>query len=360
MRAGMKQNREREITKPCPVLDFQGHPNPGFSRKSIMQYDRRAIHAWPWRIKEWDFYQISNERLCLQFTIGHVGYAGQVCLNLFDFTTGERHVSRSRILPLVFDSLHMPADAEQPNRLVYHKDGISMCLETRFCSERKYTAEENASGHAKITQERILRCRWNGVEAAIRLRRKNPDSLVVNIPFEESPHAFYYNQKINCMTAEGAVRLNGKEWKFSPSDSFAVLDWGRGVWPFHNEWYWSNGTGIVNGEIFGFNLGCGFGNADIAGENMLFYQGKSHKIGKVDFVLGKDHSEPWHLRDREGRVDLTLTPSYDNLTVTKLLWVDNCCHQMFGKFNGHVILDDGSVLEIRDLTAFAEHAVNNW
>ena len=112
--------------------------------------------------------------------------------------------------------------------------------------------------------------------------------------------------------------------------------------------------------MFGFNLGCGFGNTDTASENMIFYQGRSHKLGKVRFQLGQNHSENWYLTDEEGRLDLMLTPVYDNLTETKLFWVDNCCHQMFGYFNGTVVLDDGKVLEIRNLVAFAEHAVNNW
>ena len=336
---------EKEILEKGPVLNKKGHPIPGYSRKSILEYDRKAIRAWPWRIKEWDFYQISNDHLCLQFTIGHVGYAGQVSVNLFDFVTGERHISLSKILPLAFDSLHMPADAEQNNRLAYHKGGVHLVLETKGMDE---------------ANERILRCKWDGVDAMIRLQRQNPDSIAVNLPFDESKRAFYYNHKINCMTAEGSVCKNGKVWTFDKADSFGVLDWGRGVWPFHNEWYWSNGTGIVEGELFGFNLGCGFGNADTASENMIFWKGKSHKIGKVRFLTGEEHSAPWRIVDTEGRVNLTLTPIYDNLTRLNVLWVDNCCHQMFGHFNGKVILDDGICLKIKDLTAFAEHAVNNW
>ena len=69
---------------------------------------------------------------------------------------------------------------------------------------------------------------------------------------------------------------------------------------------------------------------------------------------------PWHLTDDEGRLDLTLTPKYDRTTQIKLLWVDNCCHQMFGEFRGHVILDDGTRLEIKNVISFAEHAVNQW
>ena len=93
---------------------------------------------------------------------------------------------------------------------------------------------------------------------------------------------------------------------------------------------------------------------------MLFYKGEAHKLGKVDFRLGDKYMDPWHLTDREGRLDLTLTPYYDRTTSIKLLWVNNCCHQMFGKFTGKAVLDDGTCLEVKDVISFAEHAVNNW
>ena len=32
----------------------------------------------------------------------------------------------------------------------------------------------------------------------------------------------------------------------------------------------------------------------------------------------------------------------------------------FGTLSGRAVLDDGTVLEIDGLPAFAEHAVNNW
>ena len=332
---------EKELLEKGPVLDEKGRPIPGFSRKSTLVYKRSAIKAPPWRIKEWDFYQVTNDRLCLQFTIGHAAYAGQVSLMLFDFVKGEKLLDLNKTLALPFGSLHMPEDAEKDNTLAYEKGGVIMRFETKG-------------------QERILTCKWDKVEISIRLMRCNPDSLVINLPFDEYAHAIYYNHKINCMTADGYVRSDGKEWKFDRKESFGILDWGRGVWPFHNEWYWSNGTGYLDGEMFGFNLGCGFGNTDTASENILFYKGKSHKLGKVDFLLGKDYMEPWHIRDHEGRLDLTLTPVYDRTTAINLLWVNNCCHQMFGNFTGRAVLDDGTELMVKDVISFAEHAVNNW
>ena len=341
---------ERELLERGPVLDKKGRPVPGYSKRSTLVYDRKAIKAPPWRIKEWDFYQISNDHLCLQLTIGHAAYAGQVSVMLFDFKEGKKYLDVCRTLALPFGSLHMPADAEKDHRLVYSHKGFP----------NKYGNSGNYMGFQVVSGKRLLTCQWKDLEISIRLERENPDSLVVNLPFDEYAHAFYYNHKINCMTAEGYVRTHKHEWRFDKKDSFGILDWGRGVWPFHNEWYWSNGSGWLEGEMFGFNLGCGFGNTDIASENMLFYKGKSHKLGKVDFELGKAYMDPWHLHDREGRLDLWLTPVYDRETIIKLLWVDNHCHQMFGSFSGSVVLDDGSRLQVKDVISFAEHAVNNW
>jgi hypothetical protein len=332
---------ETQWTQPGPVLDEKGRPRPGYSTRSVLTYERKAIKAPPWRIKEWDFYQVTDGSHCLQFTIGHASYAGQVSMMFFDFQKGEKLALKEKFLVLPFGSLHMPENTETDHVLAYQKSGIDM----RFIAEG---------------DTRRLICRWEDFEADILLTRKNPHSLVINIPFDESPRAFYYNHKINCMTAEGFVRYGNSEYRFNPAESFGLLDWGRGVWPFHNEWYWSNGTGYVNGEIFGFNLGCGFGNPDAATENILFYGGKAHKLGKVSFTLGKDYIDPWHLRDTEGRLDLTLTPVYDRTTRTKVLWVDNVCHQMFGEFTGKAVLDDGTELKIEKVISFAEHAVNNW
>jgi hypothetical protein len=341
---------QMKITQSGPVLNRDGSPNPGYSTKSTLIYDRKSIKASAFRVKEWDFYQVTDKRMCLQFTIGHASYAGQIGVMLFDFEKGEKLADAGKFLVLPFGSLHMPEDAETDNILKY----------------------ENSSGVIRFETKgdnRHLFCKWNDFEANIMLRRQNHNSLVINIPFNESPKAFYYNHKINCMTAEGTVKHNGTEYLFSPKDSFGLLDWGRGVWPFHNEWYWSNGTGYIDDKIFGFNLGCGFGNTSTATENILFFGDSVHKLGEVKFIMGSadapsadgmDYMKPWHIFDTDERLDLIFTPQYDRTTRSKILWVDNCCHQMFGTFSGKAILDDGSVITIDNLTSFAEHAVNNW
>jgi hypothetical protein len=332
---------QKQFTHPGPVLNADGSPNPGYSTKSILTYRRKDIKASAFRIKEWDFYQVTDHKMCIQFTVGHAAYAGQVGIMFFDFEKGEMLAEKGTLLVLPFGSLHLPEDAEEDHVICYDKKGGKICFSAKGNTRRLY-------------------CKWGDFEANITLTRLNQNSLVINVPFDESPKAFYYNHKINCMTAEGTVTYGDKSYCFSPEDSFGLLDWGRGVWPFHNEWYWSNGSGYIENKIFGFNLGCGFGNTSSATENILFYGDSIHKLGEVVFERGSDYMQPWHIHDMEGRLTLTLTPSYDRTTRTKLLWVNNCCHQMFGEFSGKVILDDGTELKVEKLKAFAEHAVNNW
>ena len=332
---------QQEITTPGPVLDQKGAIVPGYSRRAVRTYRRAEIRAPFYRIKEWDFYQASDGEKCIQFTYGHASYAGQVGVMLFDFQKGERIADISRLLALPFGRLHLPESAEEDSDVRYEKNGMLLRFKTQ--GDTRYLSF--------VTQD---------FEAELTLMRKNPNSIVVNVPFAESPTAFYYNQKINCMSACGYAKYKDKTYYFG-EDAFGLLDWGRGVWPFHNEWYWSNGTGLLGDKLFGFNLGMGFGDTRAATENCLFYAGGFSKLGRVHFLLDKnDYMRPWLLRDEEGRLYLTLKPSYDRTTRTKALWVNNCCHQMFGRFYGTAVWEDGTVLHIDGLPAFAEHAVNNW
>ena len=331
---------ENHIASGGPVLDKNGVITPGYSTKSVSTYRRADIKAPFYRIKEWDFYQVSDGEKCLQFTFGHASYAGQAGIMLFDFKTGKMIADISKLLAFPFGRLHLPENAEQDSDVCYNKGGVFLRFQT-------------------VGEVRTLTFKAKDFEAHIELRRQTPHSLVIHVPFTEYQTAFYYNHKINCMTARGKATYQGKDYVFG-EDAFGLLDWGRGVWPFHNEWYWSNGTGLVDGQLFGFNLGTGFGNTEHATENILFYGGTTHKLGPVHFDLGTQYAKPWHLYDDNGRLDLTLTPCYDRTTQMKVLFVNNCCHQMFGGFSGKAVLDDGTVLQVDNLQAFAEHAVNNW
>lgn len=342
---------QKLLTEPGTVLNCNGSPNAGYSTKEVLRYERKAIQAKPWRIKEWDFYQIEDVAgtCCLQLTYGHASYVGQIGVMLFDIARKRFLVKKSVLIPFAFGRMKLPESAETDSVISWHKGGVHVVFETK-------------SG------VRNLYMKLGNFETRLRLEPLIDDALIIAIPFDESPKQFYYNYKRNCMKCSGVVNFyDGGEKKIikfgdeaDALKSYALLDWGRGVWPFSNEWFWSNGSGTVGGKLFGFNLGCGFGNTSQATENIVFYENAAHKLGRVAITHEDDWMQPWHLKDDEGRCDLVMMPQFDRITRDKILFIDNCTHQVFGMFSGSVTLDDGRVLCVKDIPAFAEHAVNNW
>jgi len=337
---------QTKITTPGDLLDKNGVLiQRGYATEPILTYRRKDIKAPPWRIKEWDFYQVMNDDYCLQFTIGHTAYAGALTVTFFRFADGLRY-DRNTTLILPFNSLKMPETSA--GGVKASKGGVS--IEFVVDGDR-----------------RTLRCsttaddKTPAMEAEIVLTRPHNVSLVAAVPFKEYERAFYYNEKISMMPAEGTLKIGDDVFLFEPNTAFGLLDWGRGVWPFSTEWYWGSGSGLVDGVPFGFNIGYGFGDTSAASENMLFYDGQAHKISAVTFDLAKDgYMSPKRFSSDDGSFEMDFTPVYNRITSNKLLFVDTRCNMLFGRFSGRVRLNDGHELDIKDFMAFTEHAVNNW
>ncbi len=154
----------------------------------------------------------------------------------------------------------------------------------------------------------------------------------------------------------------GVEHTFAPDKHFGVLDWGRGVWAYNNHWYWGSASGLVGGRSFGFNIGYGFGDVSAASENMIFLDGRAHKLDQVRFHIpeaGYDKGE-WMFTSNDGRFEMRFTPVYNRHDKTDLLILRSETNQTFGHFSGHVILDNGDRLDVPNLFGFAEDVFNRW
>ena len=191
------------------------------------------------------------------------------------------------------------------------------------------------------------------------------ETMVIVTPFRDKPKAFYYNQKINCMRTGGYIRFGSHELVCSPERDFTVLDWGRGVWTYDNTWYWGSASGLAGDTPFGFNIGYGFGDTSAASENVLFYGGKIHKLSRVEFGIpvkdgADDFMAPWKFSSDDGRFEMDFRPIMDRSAKISLGVLCSDQHQVFGRFSGTAILDNGRKIEICDLTGFAEKVRNKW
>ena len=342
---------QHEILQPIPLLDENGDlTEPGFARRLLPVYDRSKVRGGATRLKEWDYYYIGNDRFGVALTIADNSYMGLDSVSFLSFAGKPWQITKSpmRIFPMGRTGL--PQSSERGVTAISGKGYALMFQVERGC--RTLTAHmEKFRGNDPI-------------DIHVKLTHEPEESMVICTPFDKPGH-FYYNQKINCMRAEGTVTIGGEEYRFDPGESFAVLDWGRGVWTYHNTWYWGSASGLVDGEDFGFNIGYGFGDTSAATENMLFYKGKTHKLSRVSFhipqIRGKEaYLQPWTFTSDDGRFELEFDPILDRAADTDFKVLRSNQHQVFGRFSGTVVLDDGKRLEIRDLMGFAEKVENKW
>ena len=90
---------QHEILAPLPLHHADGQLNqPGWARQAYWQYQRSAVPASSWRIKEWDYYAVvSPEGFAFSLTASNLGYAGLYALCVVDLNQDKQQVFEGMI-----------------------------------------------------------------------------------------------------------------------------------------------------------------------------------------------------------------------------------------------------------------------
>jgi len=337
---------QTELSQPGPLLDANGKlAQVGWSRKPLLDCNLENVRFHRFRIKRWDYYAVFTPHRFFSATIADLGYAGNIFVYTLDFATGE-----------------------------LHEEGLVIPLGSGIKLERNPEAGEASFANNKVSLHfqadgggRRIKVDWTGfnngrgIHADITLRAQ-PEHESMNIIIPIGKKRFYDNTKISCMIAQGHIQYGDQREDLQPETCIGSLDWGRGVWEYQSYWNWASSSGFLpDGRTIGLNLGQGFGDLSKATENAIILNGCIHKLGTVRFdYKSSDYMQPWRFTDDEDRLGLTFTPFKDRTAKTNLGIIFSEVHQIFGRYNGHMTLDDGSVLEIHDLIGFAEEHHARW
>ena len=344
---------QHRITEPCELLDENGLLTcQGYAVKPLWRYERKKIKAGWYRLKEWDYYAIlsSENGYGITFTIADLGYIGLAAVCWLDFKT-KTAVQHDTLSLLPRGRTGFPATSGE-GAVVFETKKLKLKFDVSG-SQRVITVDapgfKNSAGS-------------KGLKGKITLHQDPAmDTMAIATSWKKNRRAFYYNQKVNCMPASGSVSVGGRRCTFNAGSDFGTLDWGRGNWTYKNRWYWGSASSLLDGEPIGWNLGYGFSDRTPATENMIFYQGKAHKLDEVTFHMDTgNYMAPWKITSNDHRFEMDFFPLVDRHSQTDFIVIKSIQHQVFGYFTGTIILDNGRQLRLDRVLGFAEDVLNWW
>ena len=339
--------RNHEVTANQLLLNKNGElREPGWSRTMVQEYHRKMIKAPKWRIKEWDYYLVMNDKFAAAFTISDDGYIGLQSVSLLRFGLDTWEHTETVLNPFPMGKLKLPRKSDA---------GVTEYNDKRLWMN--FTVDSD---------KRHILCKFDrfydgkALTADIVLEDPPLESMVIATPWPKK-HAFYYNQKINCMRASGYVEFDGVRYEFDPQTDFGTLDWGRGVWTYDNTWYWGNGNTVIDGNVFGWNIGYGFGDTSAATENALFYNGRVQKLDDIAFNIPEDDiMKTWTITSSDGRFEMEFEPLYDRAANLDFKAIVSDQHQVFGRMSGIAVLDGNKELQLKNVLCFNEKVHNRY
>ncbi len=347
---GFPASEQKEYTQGTPLLAADGTLlAAGWARHGVFDYDRTRVRH-PLRRKEWDFYQISDGRHMAQVSFANISLGGYASAVLVDLREGRTLASAMGAFVGGKDRYILPARGDEPGSVSFRTGGA--LFESVTMDDARTLVFEKEGVRCEFSMDRL----------------PGQENITTVLPFRGFPDRYFMTTKENCMPCAGCFSYPGGRVDFSREDAFCVLDWGRVCTPYRLVWYWGNGSQYrydADGRrhLFGFEITWGIGDESAATETCLFFDGKAHKIDAVDvetFPKPDKYMQPWRFTSRDGRFELTMTPFYDHHSDLNIGVMRMHSHQVHGLWNGRVVLDDGTALDVRDMYAFCEYVENRW
>jgi hypothetical protein len=335
---------EKELITPTKLCRADGRLNPeavGWSRTPL--HTCNLSGRWP-RKKRWNYWAVTTEEYLFSATVSNVDYSGLVFVYLADFAN-DLFEETTLIVPLG-RGCDLPPTVN---------------ADVRFDGKGMHVAMLQAEHGVDLAVELDD---FAGQPLSDRFAVTSPpghETLNVVIPWNE--RTFQFTSKQNTLPAEGTVEWGGETKRFSGPQSFACLDFGRGIWPRDCAWNWGSASGRQNGNRrIGLNLGGQWTDGTDHTENGICVDGRLTKISEtLHWAYDKsDFNKPWRITAPSGAVDLTFTPFMERVAASDLWLVKSEVHQMFGHYDGTITTADGETLTIHKLLGWAEDHVAKW
>jgi threonyl-tRNA synthetase len=242
---------EREITTEVELAGHLERLNP-----AAVGWTRRPLHVPNLRIrrrvKAWEYWGIVTPRHILGVTVSNISYAGVLGIYLLDRQTGRE---------AAHDAVVSPKSVRLPSRC-----GVGEAV-GRARDFGIVVRHEESATTLEVTAPALM------TELVIDYPQRGAgrDSLGVVVPW--SNNLFQYTVKDVGRSVHGSIVLGTSVHRVEAGSAFAVLDHGRGRWPYRVTWNWAAGArpGLA------LNLGGKWTEGTGSTENGVIVEGRLHK-----------------------------------------------------------------------------------
>ncbi|MDR0998939.1 MAG: DUF2804 domain-containing protein [Treponema sp.] len=294
----------RELLEPGAAFIEKGRPVYGTWTGAFKEADLLAIrrpYPWPlprwirdFRIKEWESFDIQNERFYLGAILANLKMFRFAQVNLYDKESGEK-LRYIKVVP--FSGWKLPKDLSNAS-VSSRSYGFFFRIHDWLDADTiRVDLDVEATGKRPSFTAHIM----------YDLGRNRVTPMAVNLGFSGDRCVYAYKA---LAAVRGDLVFGGRHISLDAKKTTGIFCDFKGFYPYPMQSVWAKGAGFDGeGRRFGFSLGENQTRENHRNnENALWVNGKLTPLPPVRITMPEGVKSNWIIQDVEGMVDLVFSP----------------------------------------------------
>lgn len=322
------------------LCDSRGNLNSQAIGWSLRPRVDCAIPGRYGRRKRWNHWCITTPEWMLTFTQSDLDYVGYVAAYFLDLRSGQAAAySQYRLFAR---GCELPNQPQQSH--AFNHPALQLKVTEQI-------------GRTRIT---IDAANIGGQTLQVALDIQRPAHLdSVNLVAPMGPNTFHATSRQLALPCSGSVQLGKQQYNCVSGQSFASMDFGRGVWPLNS--HWTRAVFAAPGGIAA-NFGAGWTDYSGLSENTLWFGGELQRLDSPVSIsqAPRNPLATWQLHNPEHSVDLTFTPRQRHQAYRRLgpFYADT--QQWFGHYDGVLRGPDGERVPVKNACGWLGETRARW
>ncbi len=361
---------ETILSTPGKLLNTTGQlAEVGWSRRYLKEFSLADAYPvlfgfkslTPLKYKRFNYYSFNFDEKILQVAVINLSYGANVFLTFFDFDTKEMVNESIKLIPFIdsrdsFPHLIDDPNGCQTNTITVKKSALDLAITTQL-------EGKSCVSHLKIKLEGVI-------EADLTTSRNtDEDDLYDIMPISEDNKYFFNNLKSYGNPCHGKISLSNKKLDVSEKNCLNMIDYGRGIFHYNTSWFWGSGLGrLDDGKRFSINLGYGISNKNVRSiEDAVKIDGRVVKLNPLEvsydsrnFMNGFTFKTLAKYAGENNSAEITFRSHQASVVSENLLVISSRLDYVYGTYSGHVVDENGEVIEFADIPGIIELAKFRW